>query len=138
MSSAGWCVTVEEREAFWEKKQESMFGKLVDTLLKWTYFIPFCFSLWLQVEIYKTVKMHCIWHKQMVSSYYFYLPQCELSYFEEVFLRTASGTDTADHDCRHSRKIDWLRWKDSKCPLSYQMSPLVFNKDYFKISVNEN
>lgn len=30
MSSAGWYVTVKEREAFWEKKQESTFGKLVD------------------------------------------------------------------------------------------------------------
>ena len=38
-------VIVEEREAFWGKKQESMFGKLADTLLKWTYFTPFCFSL---------------------------------------------------------------------------------------------
>lgn len=36
--------------------------------------------------------MRCIWHKQMVSSYYFYTKHYELSNFGEVFLRTASGT----------------------------------------------
>lgn len=101
----------QREKSIWKKVAgRHVWETVVDTLLKWAFFLSFSFSLWLQVEIYKTVKMHCIWHKQMVSSYYFYSPKSELSCSEEVFLRTASGTHSVDHDWRNNRKIDWVQW----------------------------
>ncbi|XP_062935430.1 deoxyribonuclease TATDN1 isoform X3 [Cynocephalus volans] len=47
--------------------------------------------------------MHWIWHKQMVSSYYFYQTKYELSNFEEVFLRTASDMFFSTVGCHPTR-----------------------------------
>ncbi|XP_065374680.1 deoxyribonuclease TATDN1 isoform X5 [Macaca fascicularis] len=47
--------------------------------------------------------MHCIWHKQMVSSYFFYQKKYELSNFEEVFLKTASDMFFSTVGCHPTR-----------------------------------
>lgn len=93
-------------------QQEGMFVNCCWYLVK-VGLIYFCFSLWLQVGIYKTVRMHCIWHKQMVSSYYFYQKQI-IKLFWRSLSEKCFRYNAMNRVGRDSRKIDWFQWNVSR------------------------